>query len=236
LDLEQVETTCTTCAVGCRIVAQSSAGSLVRHLGVDSEPVNQGWLCDRGRFGFEAVQAPGRLTQPLVRGENELVQTTWHEALSRVADAVTSALQGTGAEAVGVIGGSRLANEDAYAWVRLAKGVIGTDNFDAQLGDGLPASLVASLSRATIEETVAASTVIVLAGDLREDLPILHLRLRQAAANDGLRIIDCSPVASALSKWLRGVRTVPARRSSWRALLWRQRRATASSSSSVGRL
>src|ERR1700691_3376456 len=44
-DLEQVETTCTTCSVGCRIVAQSSAGRLVRHLGVDSDPVNQSWLC-----------------------------------------------------------------------------------------------------------------------------------------------------------------------------------------------
>jgi NADH-quinone oxidoreductase subunit G len=106
---------------------------------------------------------------------------------------------------VGVIGGSRLANEDAYAWVKVAKGVIGTDNFDAQLGDGLPAELVASLPRATIEETVAASTVIVLAGDLREELPVLHLRLRQAAANEGLRIIDCSPAATGLSSvatWL----------------------------------
>ncbi len=199
-DLEQVETTCTTCAVGCRMVAQSSAGSLVRYLGVDSEPVNQSWLCDRGRFGFEAVQAPGRLAQPLVRTEDDLVPTTWHEALSRVADALGRAVEGPGAASVGVIGGARLANEDAYAWVRLTKGVIGTDNFDAQLGDGLPAGLVACLPRATIEQTIAASTVIVLAGDLREDLPVLHLRLRQAAANDGLRIIDCSPVASALAK------------------------------------
>jgi NADH-quinone oxidoreductase subunit G len=204
-DLEQVETTCTTCAVGCRMVAQSSAGSLVRYLGVDSEPVNQSWLCDRGRFGYEAVEVPERLGQPLVRREGELVPSTWHEALSGVTDAITRTLEGPGARAVGVIGGSRLANEDAYAWVKLAKGVIGTDNFDAQLGDGLPAELVASLPRATIEETVTASTVIVLAGDLREELPVLHLRLRQAAANDGLRIIDCSPVASGLNEvatWL----------------------------------
>ncbi|MGO9335770.1 MAG: NADH-quinone oxidoreductase subunit NuoG [Acidimicrobiales bacterium] len=204
-DLEQVETTCTTCAVGCRMVAQSSAGALVRYLGVDSEPVNQSWLCDRGRFGFEAVEAPGRLSQPFVRREADLVPTTWHEALSAVADAILETLEDSGPGAVGVIGGSRLANEDAYAWVRLAKGVIGTDNFDAQLGDGLPAELVASLPRATIEETIAAGTVIVLAGDLREELPVLHLRLRQAAANEGLRIIDCSPVATGLSQvatWL----------------------------------
>jgi NADH-quinone oxidoreductase subunit G len=150
-DLEQVETTCTTCAVGCRMVAQSSAGALVRYLGVDSEPVNQSWLCDRGRFGFEAVEASGRLSQPLVRREADLVPATWHEALSAVADAILETLASSGTRAVGVIGGSRLANEDAYAWVRLAKGVIGTDNFDAQLGDGLPAELVASLPRATIE-------------------------------------------------------------------------------------
>ncbi|MGP8150858.1 MAG: NADH-quinone oxidoreductase subunit NuoG [Acidimicrobiales bacterium] len=204
-DLEQVETTCTTCSVGCRMVAQSSAGALVRYLGVDSEPVNQSWLCDRGRFGFEAVEAPERLTKPLVRSETGLAQATWNEALSVVADRILQTLQGPGPAAVGVIGGSRLANEDAYAWVRLVKGVIGTDNFDAQLGDGLPAELVASLPRATIEETVAAGTVIVLAGDLREELPVLHLRLRQAAAKEGLRIIDCSPVATGLSEvatWL----------------------------------
>ena len=198
-DLEQVETTCTTCSVGCRMVAQSSAGALVRYLGVDSEPVNQSWLCDRGRFGFEAVEAPERLSQPLVRSETGLVQATWNEALSDVADRILQTLEGSGPGSVGVIGGSRLANEDAYAWVRLVKGVIGTDNFDAQLGDGLPPELVASLPRATIEETVAATTVILLAGDLREELPILHLRLRQAAANDGLRIVDCSPVATGLS-------------------------------------
>jgi NADH-quinone oxidoreductase subunit G len=204
-DLEQVETTCTTCAVGCRMVAQSSAGALVRFLGVDSEPVNQSWLCDRGRFGYEAVEVPERLGQPLVRREGELVTSTWNEALSKVVDALTEALAGSGAPSVGVIGGARLANEDAYAWVRLAKGVMGTDNFDAQLGDGLPAELVASLPRATIEQAVTASTVIVLAGDLREELPVLHLRLRQAAANDGLRIIDCSPAASGLrevAQWL----------------------------------
>ncbi|MGD1011762.1 MAG: NADH-quinone oxidoreductase subunit NuoG [Acidimicrobiales bacterium] len=198
-DLEQVETTCTTCAVGCRMAAQSSAGALVRYLGVDSDPVNQSWLCDRGRYGFAAVEAPGRLDQPLVRRETELGPATWNEALGDVIDQLKSVLEDSGAGAIGVIGGARLANEDAYAWVKLAKGVIGTDNFDAQLGDGLDGRLVAGLSRATIDEAIAARTVVVLAGDLREELPVLHLRLHQAAANDGLRIIECSPVATGLS-------------------------------------
>ena len=150
-----------------------------------------------------------------------------------MADAITRTLAGAGAGAIGVIGGSRLANEDAYAWVRLAKGVIGTDNFDAQLGDGLPAELVASLPRATIEETIGARTVVVLAGDLREELPVLHLRLRQAAANSGLRILDCSPVASGLSEVATGAPTERRGRSSSPRSSSTTRAVRASSSSSA---
>ena len=63
-DLEQVESTCTYCAVGCRVAVQSSSDQLVRFIGVDSDPVNWGWLCDKGRFGFEAVNSPDRLARP----------------------------------------------------------------------------------------------------------------------------------------------------------------------------
>ena len=54
-DLDQVESTCTSCSVGCRVAVQSSQNRLTRLLGIDTEPVNQGWLCDKGRFAFESV-------------------------------------------------------------------------------------------------------------------------------------------------------------------------------------
>ena len=60
-DLEQTESTCTTCSVGCRTVVQSSRDELLRYHGVDSDPVNWGWLCDQGRFDFEAVNSDDRL-------------------------------------------------------------------------------------------------------------------------------------------------------------------------------
>ena len=60
-DLSQQESTCTTCSVGCRTVVQSSRDELLRYQGVDSDPVNWGWLCDRGRFNFEAVNSDLRL-------------------------------------------------------------------------------------------------------------------------------------------------------------------------------
>src|SRR5438067_11112280 len=103
-----------------------------------------------------------------------MVEASWAEALEAAAAAIRSA--GTGA--VGVIGGSRLANEDAYAWAKLAKGVLGTDNVDCQLGDGLPAELVLGLPRATIADACSASAVVLLGPDLQEELPVRYLRLR----------------------------------------------------------
>jgi len=199
-DLETVESTCTACAVGCRMALQSSSNRLIRHLGVDSDPVNHGWLCDKGRFFYESLDRPERLTTPLVRRGDELVEASWTEAMQAVADGLRTARDGTGPGSIAVLGGARLANEDAYAWARLAKGVLGTDNVDCQMGDGLPAEVVLGLPRATIDEACAGPTLLVMAPDLKEDLPVLYLRLRAAAVDGGLRIVEVGPQPTALSR------------------------------------
>ncbi len=104
-----------------------------------------------------------------------------------------------------MLGGARLSNEDAYAWAKLAKSVIGTDSVDAQLGDGLPAEVVLALPRATIDEACAASCVVVLSGDLREELPLLFLRLRGAAVDGGVPVVELAARASALSEFATAV-------------------------------
>ena len=200
-DLEVVESTCTACAVGCRVAVQSSRDRIIRNLGVDSDPVNQGWLCDKGRFGYEAAANDGRLTTPLVRKGEELVEATWNEALAKAADGLAKVRGVHGPQALAVLGGARLANEDAYAWAKLAKSVLGTDNVDCQLADGLPADAVLGLPRATIDQACKASAVIVLAPDIKEELPVLYLRLRQAALEGTTAIIEIAPRASGLSRY-----------------------------------
>ena len=199
-DLETVESTCTACAVGCRMALQSSSNRLIRHLGVDSDPVNHGWLCDKGRFFYESLDRPERLTTPLVRRGEELVEATWTEAMQAVADGLARARDGSGPGSIAVLGGARLANEDAYAWARLAKGVLGTDNVDCQMGDGLPAEVVLGLPRATIDEACAAPALLVMAPDLKEELPVLYLRLRAAAIDRGLEVVELVPQPTALSR------------------------------------
>jgi NADH-quinone oxidoreductase subunit G len=186
-DLDQVESTCTTCSVGCRTLVQSSRNEILRYQGVDVDAVNWGWLCDKGRFGFGAVNSADRLGRPLARRDGALVEVPWGEALSVAAEALRAA----SADKVAVLGGARLTNESAFAWAKLAKGVIGTDHVDAQLGDGLPAEVVLGLPRATIDAVCEpGGTVLLLAPDLKEELPVLYLRLRHAVVHDGVTVVE----------------------------------------------
>ena len=189
-DLGQRESTCTTCSVGCRTVIQSSRDELLRYQGVDSDPVNWGWLCDRGRFNFEAVNSDHRLTAPMVETGTGLVETSWSAALRAAASMVGDALAAGGPESVAILGGARGTNEDAYSWAQLAD-AIGTPYRDAQLGDGLPVDVL-GLERATIDDAANAATVILLGPDLKEELPVLYLRLRDAAEKRRSRIIEFS--------------------------------------------
>ncbi len=198
-DLSTVETSCTTCAMHCRGALQSSSNRLVRLLGVDSEPVNHGWLCDKGRYGIEWIHADSRIREPQVRAAGELKEVSWPDALDAAAEHIRSA-RIRGADAIALLGGARGTNEDAYAWAMLAKGVIGTDHVDAQMGDGLPAEFVLGMPRAEIADIDRASAIVLLAGDLEEEVPVLALRVRRAVMELGVPLVDCAPVEHKLSR------------------------------------
>jgi NADH-quinone oxidoreductase subunit G len=199
-DLQTVETSCQTCAVGCRGALQSSSNRIVRLLGVDSEPMNQGWLCDKGRYGYEWVHSADRVRAPMVRRNGALVEVSWPDALDVAVAGLRDALDRNGPASIAVVGGARGTNEDAYAWARFAKGVLGTDNVDAQLGDGLPAEVVLGLASATIAELDRARAIVLVAPDLREELPVLHLRVRRAVVDLGVPVIEIAPRATGLTR------------------------------------
>ena len=200
-DLEATESTCTTCAVGCRVAIESSRNEVLRFSGVDSDPVNWGWLCDKGRFDFQAYTSEHRLRDPLLKtAAGEFQVARWSDALGRAAGLLQQALDAGGPGAVAVLGGARLTNESAYAWAKLAKGVIGTDHVDAQLADGLPPDAVLGLPKATIDDACRpGGTVVLLGPDLKEELPVLYLRLRHAVVEDGVKLIEITPVPGACS-------------------------------------
>ena len=200
-DLTETLSTAWVDSVGSRVAVQASRNRVLRVLGADADAVNWGWLSDKERFGFEALNSDDRLSAPMMRDamdgdSREFRQAGWGEAL----EAVTDALNATSPERVAVLGGARLTNEAQYMWAKLAKGVVGTDNVDAQLGDGLDAHLVLGLPRATIDDACRPGGTVLLVGpDPKEELPTLYLRLRHAIVNDGVKLIEVAPHASGLS-------------------------------------
>ena len=209
-DLEQVESTCTACSVGCRISIDSSRDQLLRFQGVDIESVNWGWMCDRGRFNFESIESDQRLATPLVRTADGHAETSWSSAIAMTGHLIQGALDAGGASSIGLIGGARSTNEGAYAWAKLAD-AIGIERRDAQLGDGLPAQIL-GLNRATISEAANAPTVILLGPDLKEELPILYLRLRDAVEKKRTKLIEFSAQKTGMSRYAwRSERYAPGR-------------------------
>ncbi|MBP1632613.1 MAG: NADH-quinone oxidoreductase, chain, partial [Acidobacteria bacterium] len=179
---------------------QVSANRVVRLLGVDNPHTNQGWLCDKGRFGLEYLASPERLATPLVRGKDgDLHPATWAEALARAAAGLRAVIDGEGADAVAGLGGARSTNEEAYAFGKFLRATVGTNHLDARLGDALSARFLTGLPhRAAIDDLDESGAVLVWAPDLKEELPVLYLRVRRAATRRGARLVVVHPRVNGL--------------------------------------
>ncbi len=197
-DLSQVESTCTMCSMGCRIAVQFSRGEITRYLGIDSEAVNHSWLCDLGRFSYESLDSSARVTVPMVRYRSELAEVSWRDAVGRISAHVKKFQKEHGTSSIGFIGGSTFSNEGIFSWVHLAKSILGTDNFDADLHQTLTPEVIFAAPRATIDEAMHAKVLVVASADLREELPVLFLRLNEAV-KAGLRLVEVSEVETSIT-------------------------------------
>ncbi|MDA8026217.1 MAG: NADH-quinone oxidoreductase subunit NuoG [Actinomycetota bacterium] len=196
-DLDQSESTCTTCALGCRISVQSSRGEITRYLGLDSEAVNHSWLCDRGRFGYESTNSEHRIVKPLLKGRDGVLEVTWKEALTKVAHLINEAKRNS--TPIAFIGGANFSNEGIYSFVKLAREAIGTGLIDARVEGDITPSLIFGTNSATINQVVSSPLIVVSSQDLKEVLPVLYLRLVEAK-RAGARIVEISETPTELSK------------------------------------
>jgi predicted molibdopterin-dependent oxidoreductase YjgC len=129
--LEKVKTTCTYCGVGCQIDLNVDPETK-RIVKVTSDPTyapNEGNLCVKGRFAFNFVHHPDRLTEPLVRGDDgELRATSWEHALQVAADGLDRVKEEHGAQTIGFLASARLTMEENFLIQKLARTVVGTNS------------------------------------------------------------------------------------------------------------
>jgi len=126
----ETRTICPYCGVGCGLVLETRDNRIIGVRGDEDNPVSRGRTCVKGRFGWDFVGDPGRLTTPLIRKNGEYVQAGWDEALDLVADKFVEIAQQHGADALAFLSSAKCTNEENYLVQKIARGLIGTNNVD----------------------------------------------------------------------------------------------------------
>jgi predicted molibdopterin-dependent oxidoreductase YjgC len=126
----RVAVICPYCGVGCSFFARVRDNEIIGvHASVPAS-VNGPSLCVKGRYGLGYVHHGDRLTEPLVREGDELVEATWDEALDRVAEGLKATIKAHGPDSVGVLASGKATNEENYLLQKFARAAIGTNNVD----------------------------------------------------------------------------------------------------------
>jgi NADH-quinone oxidoreductase subunit G len=210
-DIEGSGTVCTLCPSQCNVeLTVRDDARVVRVLARDNEEVDDGWLCDKGRFGYQSFRSEERITAPMARIGGFLRETTWERALSEAA----SLLEKSGAGTVARVGG-QATNEEGFLVQHLMRAGLGAQDIavgdaggtggapsSARNGASSAASLARALARVDLSARVSdidhADAILVLDTELVDEAPILDLRVRKAVRRNGARLVVASSRPSTL--------------------------------------
>lgn len=129
-ETQKVRTTCTYCGVGCQLYLHVKDDKVVTVSGVEDAAPNYGSLCVKGRFGYDFINSPERLTKPLIKENGKFKEAGWDEALDLVANKLSRLKKDHGADSIGVLTSARMSNEDNYMANKFTRAVLKTNNID----------------------------------------------------------------------------------------------------------
>jgi NADH-quinone oxidoreductase subunit G len=187
-DLGHADSVCTQCSVGCNFRIDTRFGRVMRTFTRENAAVDDGWICDRGRYTFNYMYAPQRLRTPSVKHDGVRADVSFADAVALTAPKLAAA---AAAGRVGIIGGGRLSDEEAFALQRFARDVLGTNNIDHRAH----AQKFASPARfgAEITDVDDAALILMFGALTPEQAPILDLRLRRAVARGHAKLLYVGP-------------------------------------------
>jgi NADH-quinone oxidoreductase subunit G len=196
-DIEGSGTICTYCPSQCNVELTVRDDRVMRVLGRDHDEVDDGWLCDKGRFAYQSTHVDERITQPLVREGDQLMPASWEKAIG----AAATALKRAGAKAAALAGGDTT-NEEAFLLQRLYREGLGSGRLAGSPARALTPELSRALAdpalQATVPDLEFAHAVLVLDCDPVDDAPILDLRIRKGVRRHGVRLAVASARPGAL--------------------------------------
>jgi NADH-quinone oxidoreductase subunit G len=218
-EMNHVSTVCTHCADGCKVtlgVRQSTDGSeIVRADNRDKSGINHDFLCAKGRFGFDFVESPERLTKPLVRNAaGDLEPTTWEHALRFAGSKLKEIRDNKGGETIGVIGSNLTTNEENYLLQKFARTILRTHNIDHERTADyatFASALAGTHNRAaSLREVGDAPAILLLGGNPTEEHPLLAWNLRTNVRLNRARLYVANTSEIRLERQAKAVQRLPA--------------------------
>jgi NADH-quinone oxidoreductase subunit G len=198
-DNESSAGVCTLCPSQCNVTLTVRDDRVMRVLARDYEGnpgVDDGWLCDKGRFAYQAIHVDDRITRPLVRDGGELREVSWERALSTAAGLARHRGR------VGALVGGQATNEEGFLLQRLMRERLDSSDIDSRGPGALPNETARALAapelQASIPDVEFAHTVLLLGSDPREDASILDLRLRKGIRRQGVKLAIATARPTAL--------------------------------------
>jgi NADH dehydrogenase/NADH:ubiquinone oxidoreductase subunit G len=186
-DMDHTASVCSRCAVGCSVTLWQRRSQLVRVTSHENDEIDEGWICDRGRFEYTHVNDPARLRVPRVAGAD----STWDEAL----DALVAGLRG---RRLGVSVPRDVTNEELFLLGRLLAGPWKGARVAMEGRTNLPAPDGETLRIADLD---GCGAIVVVASDTAADVPIVNLRVKKAVSKHGARLVIVNPDDLDLDRW-----------------------------------
>jgi NADH-quinone oxidoreductase subunit G len=196
-DIEGAGSVCTLCPAQCNVTVTVRDERALRILARDHAEVDDGWLCDKGRFAYQSFHTDERITEPLLRDGGQLRPVSWERALSEA----SAGLKRAGAQTGAVVGGQST-SEEGFLIARLLREGLRSPHVDSRRGGELDLDLQRALAdpglQARVSDLEFAHAVLVLATEPVNDAPILDLRLRKGVRRHGMKLAVASPFPSSL--------------------------------------
>jgi formate dehydrogenase major subunit len=191
----KTKTVCTYCGVGCSFNVWTRDRHILKVEPADG-PTNGISTCVKGKFGWDFVNSPDRLTTPLIREGDKFREATWDEALALVARRFTEIKTQHGPDALAFISSSKCTNEESYLMQKLARTVIGTNNMDncsrycqAPATTGLFRTVGYGGDSGSIRDIENAGLVLIIGSNTAEAHPVLATRVKQAHKLRGQKLV-----------------------------------------------
>jgi NADH-quinone oxidoreductase subunit G len=192
-DIEQAGSICTLCPSQCNVSFTVRDERVKRVVARDNAEVDDGWLCDRGRYGFEMFTDPSRIDGPRLKGG---AATEWEAAIAAAAEG----LRAGGGRVAAIVGDA--SNEEAYLLQRILREALGSPHLDSRPSRGPGREALVRLAQPSISAGVRdvdeADVVLVLGTDPLQSSPILDLRIRKAIRRNGARLAVATEPPTAL--------------------------------------